>query len=511
MIRYVLPWLILALPVTMCLQGCITEVGDTHSHSHEDEADDDAGEVAQEEGDSHGHEHGEADGHGPEQMPFEEPAATKPLDVKEARRLLEAEDAQQRAQVARRLALCLSGPDREEFKAMLVEAARDDADANVRAAAVASLAALGDEVFELMLSASRDEDAEVRLQAAGNLAQTVEHVETALVRLEAMRADEDLDVRERAAEAADRLKGTGRLIAALGDPELDRSARASYTLAVDPTAVEPLMHAIRTSQNPRQRHAAVSTLWAICSGQTRGQKDYAEWARSFYWHGAPERPQANPVAVPLLMDVLANDPDPFVRESAAQGLGHCGDTRAVPVLIEALKDAHTAVRRRAASALVVLPDQRATGALAKLAAGDECPAVRRYATEALGWIGGADEQAIEALISKLQDPDPDVREIAADHLGRGRNRTPKAMQPLIALFEDPHEDVRWEAVKAVGSYSDKSDTTTAALVARLTDPAPHVRNAAEEALRQVGYKRLAPGMEGAEPVRDAGEELQFPG
>lgn len=494
-----------ALPLALSLYGCVTspDEDDHAGHSHGEEAD----EVALDETGHEGHEHAAGSDTGPAEGA--EGSGGKALNVEEARELLKTADPQTRTQIASQLSLSLVGGSREEVKAMLVDAALNDESAEVRAAAVAGLLPLGDEAFDVFVAASRDDDNNVRAQAVPGLARTVEHVEAARSRLEALRADPDMDVRDEAAHAAVNLAGIGSHIADLGDPELDKSARAAYTLALDPDAIEPLMRTIRTSKNPRQRQAAVSVLWTICSGQTRGQKDYAEWARSFYWHGAPARDQANPVAVPLLTEVLTTDPDPATREAAAQGLGHCGDSRAVPALIKALEDPYAPVRRRAASALVVLPDNRAVEALTKVAMSDESAAVRRYATEALGWIG--EKEASAALIDKLQDEESDVRQIAADHLGRDRNRTPEAIEPLLALFDDPYGDVRWEAVKAVGAYNDHSPRTKARLVACLTDPEPHVQNAAEHALRQLGYTREAPGLRGGEPIRDAGEALQRPG
>ena len=484
--------LLFLLPVALCLHGCPPKGGGEQAQSEE------ATPAEAEKPEEHAAQEQEA-----KAKPGQPEQAAKPLDLQAAQKILKTGTKEERRQIADQLRLALVGGKREQVKAMLIGLAKDP-DAKVRASAMGGLAPLGDEVFEVLLAASRDEDGGVRKQALSGLVHTVGHVETVLARLEEMRADPSLEVREQAAGAADVLAGMGRLVAALGDPTLDRSARASYMLAPQPAAIEPLMRTIRTSQNPRQRAAAVSVLWTICSGQTPGQKAFAGWARSFYWHGAPKRPQANAVAVPLLMEVLERDPDPTVREAAAQGLGHCGDSRAVPALIAALEDKAEPVRRRAASALVVLPDPRAAASLTRLALGDKSAPVRRYATEALGWIGT--KEAAAALVKGLQDEEPDVREMAAGHLAR--LRPVDGLKPLLALLNDPEEDVRWEAAKAVGAYADPSTKT--ALVACLSDPAPQVQNAAEQALRQFGYRRAAPGMQGAEPVQDEGEKLQRP-
>ena len=95
-------------------------------------------------------------------------------------------------------------------------------------------------------------------------------------------------------------------------------------------------------------------------------------------------------AVPLLLQVL-KDPDPSQRQTAAQSLGKIGRKEALPALIEAFHD----------------PD----------------PGVRRQAAWAVGMIGTDSTSARQSLIPLLFDDDPGVRESASPAIGRSRSST----------------------------------------------------------------------------------------
>jgi hypothetical protein len=96
---------------------------------------------------------------------------------------------------------------------------------------------------------------------------------------------------------------------------------------------------------------------------------------------APEKPPPS----------AASDPD---RAAYVHNLGESGDTRAVPELIVALNDNNGNVRRLAASALGKLKAKDAVQALLDLLANEPGPQVRQYAIKALGTIGDPRAQAM---------------------------------------------------------------------------------------------------------------------
>jgi HEAT repeat protein len=97
-------------------------------------------------------------------------------------------------------------------------------------------------------------------------------------------------------------------------------------------------------------------------------------------------------SLPRLIDVLASDEDWDRRVRAAERLGEIGDARAIPALIEALRDKNLLVRMAAARALGEIGDAGAVPALIE-ALRDESDSVQLDAAVALNNIGTLDALA----------------------------------------------------------------------------------------------------------------------
>jgi len=110
----------------------------------------------------------------------------------------------------------------------------------------------------------------------------------------------------------------------------------------------------------------------------------------------------------------AQDPDPAIRQRAADALGELGGDQAIERLMELLSDEHADLRAQAARALGRVRTTQAVDALLG-ALQDDSERVRWNAAEALGRIG--DEHAVTHLIAALRDRDQVVREHAAEALG----------------------------------------------------------------------------------------------
>jgi HEAT repeat protein len=112
--------------------------------------------------------------------------------------------------------------------------------------------------------------------------------------------------------------------------------------------------------------------------------------------------------------------------------------------------------------------------------------VRRFAAEALGWVGGA--TVVPALNQATADPVAEVRRYAAIQLGKIAD--PSSLEALSAMLDetpDPDADVRWAAVVALGKLNDKRAEKV--LVQALADSSPQVVNSAERALQRLGIAR----------------------
>jgi HEAT repeat protein len=118
-------------------------------------------------------------------------------------------------------------------------------------------------------------------------------------------------------------------------------------------------------------------------------------------------------AQPLLLDRLAHDADPTVREEAAAILGKRRLAEGVPALIEALRDKSWEVSVAAAVSLGKIRDARAMSALSALLA-DKDWRRRGGAVVGLGWIRQKD--AIPRLIDATRDKEPAVARTAVEFL-----------------------------------------------------------------------------------------------
>lgn len=112
--------------------------------------------------------------------------------------------------------------------------------------------------------------------------------------------------------------------------------------------------------------------------------------------------------------------DPRVRRYLALTMGHMGDPRAIPALIEGLND----------------PD----------------PENQIYTLWAMGSIG--DASAVPSIVGRLGSTEPAVRKTAAYVLGVIKDRS--AVHDLQVALNDPNADVRWNAAMALAQLNDAS-------------------------------------------------------
>ncbi len=103
-----------------------------------------------------------------------------------------------------------------------------------------------------------------------------------------------------------------------------------------------------------------------------------------------------------------------MRTYILQALGKIGDEAALPVILDASRDANSTIRR--------------------------------FAVSALADMGGT--QAVDALIVALDDSETDIRVTAAMSLGRLGNG--RASDALLALLDDVEMPVRVQAVIGLG-------------------------------------------------------------
>jgi HEAT repeat protein len=187
-----------------------------------------------------------------------------------------------------------------------------------------------------------------------------------------------------------------------------------------------------------------------------------------------ESPYAS-AAGDVLLRLLAEDDEPAVLSSAAIGLGHLRDNRAIDGLVGLATHPVADVRRGVVH----------------------------------GLMGHDDDRAVAALIALSADPDGDVRDWATFSLGVQIDRdTPELRDALAARMDDQHGDTRAEAIRGLARRRDER-----ALEAALT--ANGVSAAVDEAVVLLGASTGDPRLRGRleelradpEAVSTYGEEL----
>jgi HEAT repeats len=113
-------------------------------------------------------------------------------------------------------------------------------------------------------------------------------------------------------------------------------------------------------------------------------------------------------SVPALAQVLATEPDAFVRAKAVRVLGHVGGEPALATLATALADPERAVRLQAIQAFGKVAGAGADATLAAVVANDRDPVVRRQAVQTLATLGTP--EASRALGVAAADPSALVRQ-----------------------------------------------------------------------------------------------------
>ncbi|MEW6732674.1 MAG: HEAT repeat domain-containing protein [Acidobacteriota bacterium] len=256
---------------------------------------------------------------------------------------------------------------------------RQDVDAQVRTSAAEALGHFGDiQETESLIAALKDRNNYVRTAAAAALGQLSSNRAT-LPLIEALR-DSDRLVRSAAAEALGRssdVRAVRPLIEAMSDADQFVRTNAAYALGRlgDRQAVEPLMDAVHLD-DARIKSRAIDSLGAI----------------------------GDPRAVPVLIDAL-NDKDRFTRGNAATSLGKIGDRRAVEPLIQILSETDSYLRRAAADALGRLGDVRAFEPLANLLKTDQEQNVRATSIAALAKLDGTRALVVLVDALKEKSPD----------------------------------------------------------------------------------------------------------
>jgi HEAT repeat protein len=195
--------------------------------------------------------------------------------------------------------------------------------------------------------------------------------------------------------------------------------------------------------------------------------------------------------------------DPKSKIKAARALGSAKERKAVPVLIELLKDENSDLRSAAIEALGAIGHPgSAEGLISALSSphpSAKGTAEHEALARALAGLGGA---AVRPLIQALASENRQTRRWSACALGMIKD--PQAVDPLIEKLDDSRSEVRKAAALALGEIGDLR--AIKGLVRALANRDPDTRRAAAEALGCLPSEDGIPAL--ARAVADSSEPVQ---
>jgi len=176
---------------------------------------------------------------------------------------------------------------------------------------------------------------------------------------------------------------------------------------------------------------------------------------------------------------LEKDPDHDVREAAAVSLGSVGDRQGIGLLVLALKDSASGVRRLAAASLSRIdtnwsssPEARAAAEKLKASLQDRDPAVRALVNQVLINLGVTEP-------SRSPRTEEETSEVETSPAKRRK----LAVSLLLAVLCDGDRDLRQASAEALGELGD--ERAGPALLRAKADDDAGVRASAEMALRRL--------------------------
>jgi HEAT repeat protein len=261
-------------------------------------------------------------------------------------------------------------------------------------------------------------------------------------------------------------------------------------LAEAPAAVPVLVESLR---DPHEDETSVKAAAGAALARLRDQSAIPLFVKEL--SDVDERSSRNvaealvafgPLAVPALIELLADPQQATGRVWASRILGRIGDPRAVDELAARLHDRDDRLRMTAAEALGLLGDARALQSLVRATLRDPAPQVRAHAAGAVAQIEG--ERSIDVLVAALADSDYATRIRALEAFETMRIDD---TSPLETALRDPNAEVRRRAALALERVGYLERT-----VAQLSSEDRAVRSRAYSALLEIGQVGLVESVAG---------------
>jgi HEAT repeat protein len=153
----------------------------------------------------------------------------------------------------------------------------------------------------------------------------------------------------------------------------------------------------------------------------------------------------------VIVSVLEDELDLQVIDSCLVALGHLGNPKAVPLILEHRKNTDPDVRFAVAFALSCFADEPDAIRVLLQLMQDPDEDIRDWATFGIGVQSSADSAEIrQALLARLDDDNPDTREEAV--AGLGKRKDLRVLPDLIELLQE--DEVSYGVVEAAANLLD---------------------------------------------------------
>jgi len=192
-------------------------------------------------------------------------------------------------------------------------------------------------------------------------------------------------------------------------------------------------------------------------------------------------------AVPVLLEAV-KDHHPAVREAAVLALGKLGDDRVLPVLHQLLQEETGRLRHAAIGSIALLANTQSLQSLQPLASADDVD-TRRYVARALGWIPSSEN--LRTLQTLAADKEESVRTEVL--LSISRQEDPNAAPILLEFLVDEAVFLRSEAARLLGTT--QIEVAGEALIKALNDQDALVRINAASSIARLGEVRAIDALE----------------
>ena len=360
-------------------------------------------------------------------------------------------------------------------------------DSRQRADAAGLLGELGsDATVEPLLDALHDSHSKVRKAAAVALGK-LKNIDAVPGLIEILEnKTSDIDLREAAANALCEIRDSSAVPALIDalvdDPEMYVRLTAAKALGLigDARAVPVL---VGTMLNVRWHLLRRAAVWAL--GEIGDITTLADLLDALNDDDEQVRRDAALVIIKIwkphaLKEALWHR-DWRVREAAVWAYGQSKYSGAVPSLIELLYDEERNVRLSVVKALGHIGDPRAVPGLLQCIQIERDEQVLILSIVALGEIGNA--EAVETLTDRLVNGDETFREATAKALGSIGHHS--ALESLrMALDNDPSVKVQVALIEAIAEIHHPD--VVSILARALADDEPAVRHATAKSLQMIG-------------------------